>query len=132
MAVAQSVSTIHSLPHPVVTFPEGAAEASRPILEWWSHHWMDASHPLTRLQRVWLESLIEAIQVESEFLTAWAESSHKMAESLADPEVFFDPVALTGHYQQAARDMGHAHLTRLGRVAELPRDFKERIWEEIC
>ncbi|QTF91765.1 hypothetical protein [Halomonas sp. BM-2019] len=132
MAVAQPEPTVPSIPLQVVPFSESAAEATRPILDWWAHHWMDASHPLARLQQAWLESMIEAVQVESEFLVAWAESSHKLATSLADPKVLHDPAALTGHYQQAARDIHQAHLTRIGRVAEMPRDFKERIWEEIC
>lgn len=115
-----------------VTLPESAAEASQPIINWWMQHWMDASHPVVRLQLAWMESMVEAIQVESDFVAAWIESSRKAAECLSDPQTLFSPATLTGCYHQAAWDMGDAHMTRLGRVAELPQDFKDRIWEEIC
>ncbi|MGJ7457862.1 hypothetical protein [Halomonas sp. RA08-2] len=105
---------------------------SQPILNWWMQHWMDASHPLARLQRAWMESTLEAIQVEAEFLSAWNQSSRKVAECLSDPQTLFNPATLTGCYRQAATDLGDAQMTRLGKVAELPQDFKDRIWEEIC
>lgn len=115
--------------HPAGTaLPASIAQASQPVLDWWLHHWMDASHPLVRLQRAWMESVLEAIEVEAEFLNACALSNAKVWSCLADA----DSAALHSCYHEVAKDMADAHLARLGRVAELPEDFKQRLWEEIC
>ncbi|MDN3523359.1 hypothetical protein [Halomonas ramblicola] len=119
--------------HPTATaLPAGIAQASQPVFDWWMHHWMDASHPLTRLQCAWMESMLEAVEVETEFLNACAISNAKVWSCLADTNGLPDVASLHSCYHEAARDMADAHLTRLGKVAELPEDFQQRLWEEIC
>ncbi|WP_280550473.1 MULTISPECIES: hypothetical protein [unclassified Halomonas] len=123
----------HAAPHSTVTaLPAGVAEASQPVFDWWMHHWMDASHPLARLQRAWMESVLEAVEVEAEFLNAYAISNAKVWSCLADAKSLSDSASLHSCYHEVAKDMANAHLSRLGRVAELPEDFQQRLWEEIC
>lgn len=123
---APSHLTVTALPTSV------AAQASQPVFDWWMHHWMDASHPLTRLQRAWMESVLEAMVVEAEFLNACAISNAKVWSCLADARSLSDSASLHSCYHEVAKNMTDAHLSRLGRVAELPEDFKQRLWEEIC
>lgn len=123
----------HAAPHPTVTaLPVSVAQASQPVFDWWMHHWMDASHPLARLQRAWMESVLEAIEVEAEFLNVCALSNAKVWNCLADARSLSDTASLPGCYHEAAKDIADAHMARLGKVAELPEDFKQRLWEEIC
>ncbi len=139
MSTAKQMSTVKVVPDTVVAFPESVAEmaesvvtASQPVCNWWLHHWMDASHPLARLQRAWMESVLEAIEVEAEFLKAWTLSNAKVLNCLADSRSLTDSASLHSCYHEAARDMTDAHMARFGKVAELPEDFKQRLWEEIC
>ncbi|PRY70739.1 hypothetical protein [Halomonas ventosae] len=139
MSTAKQVSTVQAIPDSVIGFPEGVAEAtenvataSQPIFNWWIHHCMDASHPFVRLQQAWMESVFEAIQAETEFLNACATSSGKMSKCLFDVGNFQNPASLHSCYREVAKDMTDAHFSRLGRVAELPEDFQQRLWEEIC
>lgn len=108
------------------------AQASQPIFAWWMHHWMDASHPMARLQCAWMESILEAMQAEAEFLNACAISNAKVWSCLAEANYLPGAAALHNCYHEAAADIVDAHLTRLGRVTELPEDFRQRLWEEIC
>ncbi len=150
MSTAKQVSMDHSTPEvppeatvireatpaasrlAVTALPAGVAQASQPVLDWWMHHWMDASHPLARLQRAWMESVLEAIEVEAEFLNAWTLSNAKVWSCLADARSLSDAASLHSCYHEAAREMTDAHMARFGKVAELPEDFKQRLWEEIC
>ncbi|MCH4563628.1 hypothetical protein MKP05_10855 [Halomonas sp. EGI 63088] len=116
----------------VVAFPEGVAEATKPVFDWWLHHWMDATHPMVRIQLAWMESLLEAVQVEAEFMAACAASNQKVSKCFSDPETLRSPASLSHCYHEAAKDMADAHMARLGKVAELPKDFRQRLWEEIC
>lgn len=123
----------HVASHPAVTaLPASVAQASQPVFDWWMHHWMDASHPLARLQRAWMESVLEAIEVEAEFLNVCALSNTKVLNCLVDARTPAGSASLPGCYHEAAQDIADAHMTRLGKVAELPKDFKQRLWEEIC
>ncbi|MFY0990702.1 hypothetical protein [Halomonas sp. C05BenzN] len=135
-ATATRVPTVHEIPaashDAVAALPESVAIASQPIFDWWMHHWMDASHPMARLQRAWMESILEAIQVEAEFLNACAASGEKMSKCFSDPDVLQSPASLGSCCHEVAREMTDAHISRLGKVAELPKDFRQRLWEEIC
>lgn len=115
----------------VTALPATVVQASQPVFNWWVHHWMDASHPLTRLQRAWMESVLEAIEVEAEFLNACALSNAKVWNCLTDTGLLTDSASLHSRYHEVAKDMTDAHLTRFGRVAELSEDFKQRLWEEM-
>ena len=115
----------------VTALPTSVAQASQPVFSWWVHHWMDASHPLTRLQHAWIESVLEAIEVEAEFLNAFALSNAKAWNCLTDTGLLTDSASLQNRYHEVTKDMTDAHLTRLGRVAELSEDFKQRLWEEM-
>ncbi|MEQ6889929.1 hypothetical protein ABE957_14735 [Halomonas sp. CS7] len=95
------------------------------------HHWMDASHPLARLQRAWMESVLEAVEVETEFLNACTLSNAKVWSCLAGARSLADSASLHSCYHEVAKDMTDAHMARLGKVVELPEDFKQRLWEEI-
>ena len=119
-------------PLAVTAWPASVAQASQPVFDWWMHHWMDASHPLARLQSAWMESVIEAIEVEAEFLNACTLSNAKVWSYLADARSLADSASLHSVYHEVAKDMTDAHMARLGKVAELPKDFKQRLWEEIC
>ncbi|WP_420267488.1 hypothetical protein [Halomonas lysinitropha] len=116
----------------VTAFPASVAEASQPVLDWWVHHWMDAAHPLSRLQRTWVESVFEAIEVETDFLNVCALSNVKLLNCLAAARPVVGSSFLHSCYHEVAQEMADAHMARLGRVAELPEDFKQRLWEEIC
>lgn len=123
----------HDVPHLAVTaLPAGVAQASQPVFDWWMLHWMDASHPLARLQRAWMESVLEALEVEVDFLNVCAISNAKVWTCLADARSLSGSASLHSCYHEVAKDMADAHLARLGKVAELPEDFKQRLWEEIC
>lgn len=119
-------------PLAVTALPASVAQASQPVFDWWMHHWMDASHPLARLQSAWMESVIETIEVEAEFLNACMLSNAKVWSCLADTRSLADSASLHSVYHEVAKDITDAHMARLGKVAELPKDFKQRLWEEIC
>ncbi|SEL47073.1 hypothetical protein [Halomonas daqiaonensis] len=125
VATAASHSAVSALPTSV-------AQASQQVFDWWLHHWMDASHPLARLQCAWMESVFEVIQVEAEFLNACALSNAKVWSCLTDARSLADSASLHSCYHEVAKDMADAHLARLSKVAELPDDFQQRLWEEIC
>lgn len=93
---------------------------------------MDVSHPLVRLHSAWMESVIEAMAVEVEFLNACTISNAKVWRCLAETHHLSASPCVPGCFHEAAREMAGAHLTRLGKVAELPEDFQQRLWEEIC
>lgn len=116
----------------ITAWPASVAQASQPVFDWWMHHWMDASHPLARLQSAWMESVVEAIEVEAEFLNACMLSNAKVWSYLADTRSLEDCASLHSVYHEVAKDITDAHMARLGKVAELPKDFKQRLWEEIC
>lgn len=135
-AKAEQVPTVHEIPaanyDTFVALPESVAIASQPMFDWWTHHWMDASHPLVRMQQAWMESVLETFQVEAEFLAACAVSGEKMSKCFSDPDTLRDPTLLSSCYHEVAKDMTDAHISRLGKVADLPKDFRQRLWEEIC
>lgn len=124
--------TLASPPCGVSAMPASVAQAAQPVFSWWMHHWMDASHPLIRLQSAWVESVVEGIQVEAEFLGACTLSSAKVWRCLADARSLADAASLHSCYHEVTRDMADAHMVRLGKAAELPEDFKQRLWEEMC
>ncbi|MCL7938870.1 hypothetical protein M8009_00950 [Halomonas sp. ATCH28] len=139
MSTAKKVSIVQAIPDTVAAFPEDVVEvaesvatASQPIVDWWMHHWLDASHPLARMQRAWMESVLEAIEVEAEFLNVCAISNAKVWSCLADGKYLTDSASLHSCYHEVAKDMTDAHMARLGKVAELPEDFQQRLWEEMC
>ena len=131
MSTAKQFSTVQPIPYTLVPVPESVAKASWPMFDWWLHHCMDATHPVARMQQAWMESVIEAVQVEAEFLNACAVSGEKMSKCFSDPEVLHNPASVSSCYHEVAKDMTHAHISRLGKVADLPKDFRQRLWEEI-
>ncbi|MEQ6916611.1 hypothetical protein [Halomonas aquatica] len=129
---AETTVTPAVSPLAVMALPVGVVQASRPVFDWWMHHWMDVQHPLVRLQRAWVESVLETIEVEAEFLNACTLLNAKAWSCLADPRSLANSASLQSCYHEVAKDMADAHMTRLGKVAELPEDFKQRLWEEMC
>lgn len=112
--------------------PVSLIEASLPVCDWWRLHWMDASHPMIRLQQAWMASLVEAAQLEVEFLSVCTLANSRVASCLADPQTLQNPAVLGRCYQDATREMVDAHGARIDRVTQLPKEFRQRLWEEIC
>lgn len=142
MSTARHVVPEQVVPDPVV-FPPASpvgpgpspmswVEASLPVCDWWRHHWMDATHPMIRLQQAWMASLVEAAQLEAEFLSVCAMANSRVASCFADPQALRNPAVLSRCYQDAAREVVDAQSARLDRVTRLPKEFRQRLWEEIC
>jgi hypothetical protein len=104
-------------------------EASQPMMEWWTQQWLMSANPTARMQQAWLESLSEVMQQEAHFLLVLAEASHRLSEFYLTGKG--DPDRANEWYQHIAREMANHQLARIKRMAELPTDFRERIWEEI-
>lgn len=103
-----------------------------PVYDWWCHHWLDATHPAIRLHQAWSASLIEAAQLEAEFLSVCFKAGSGIVRCLSDPRALQNPAALGQCYQDAAKEVADAHGERLERVSRLPKEFRQRLWEEIC
>lgn len=142
MSTARNVMPEQAVPDPVVSppaspvgpgsSPMSMVEASLPICDWWRQHWMDASHPMIRLQQAWTASLVEAVQLEIEFLSVCTQANSRVASCLADPRALQNPAVLGRCCQDAAKEVVDAQGARLDRVTQLPKEFRQRLWEEIC
>ncbi|TDR50286.1 hypothetical protein DFP85_12747 [Halomonas ventosae] len=135
--VAEQVvpASVVSVPAPSVGHgpsPMSTVEASLPVCDWWLHHWMDATHPMIRLQQAWMASLVEAFQLEAEFLSVCTMAGSRVVSCLADQRALQNPPVLGSCCQDAAKEVADAHAARVGRVARLPKEFRQRLWEEIC
>jgi hypothetical protein len=99
-------------------------EAIQPMmeLEWWTQQWPMSANPTARImQQVWLENLSEVMLQRALFLLVLAEASRRLAS-------FY----LTGKSDPGRANTMAGHPgERMKRVAELPLDFRRRIWEVI-
>ncbi|MDW7748799.1 hypothetical protein [Halomonas sp.] len=142
MSTARNIVPELAMPDPVVSpsaspvgtgpSPVSLIEASLPVCDWWRLHWMDASHPMIRLHQAWMASLVEAAQLEVEFLSVCTLANSRVASCLADPWALRKPADLARCCQDAAREVVDAQEARLDRVTQLPKEFRQRLWEEIC
>lgn len=107
--------------------PIPAPMPGAPLVAWWAQQcW-----PLTRVQLAWMESIANAMEVEAHYLKALAESGEHLGRSMTGEEAPTTPADVQAHYQKLVERVTHAHIHRLGRVAELSEEFRNRIWEEI-
>lgn len=112
--------------------PLSAFELSQPVCDWWLKHCMDATHPVARLQQAWIASLVEALQLEAEFLSVCTTAGSRVVNCLADQQALQDPAVLGRCCHDAAQEVVDAHSARVGRMTQLPKEFRQRLWEEIC
>ena len=142
MSTASNVAIEQAEPAPLAPVPVSSAssgsptmsvvEVSMPVYDWWYRHWLDATHPAIRLQQAWSTSLIEAVQLEAEFLSVCFKAGSGIVRCLSDPRALQNPAALSQSYQDAAKEVADAHSERLDRASQLPEEFRQRLWEEIC
>lgn len=142
MSTASNVAIEQAEPAPVAPVtvssasssspPMSVVEVSMPVYVWWCHHWLDATHPSIRLHQAWSASLMEAAQLEAEFLSVCFKAGSDVVRCLSDPRALQNPAVLGQYYQDAAKKVADAHGERLGRVSRLPKEFRQRLWEEIC
>ncbi|MCG6657028.1 hypothetical protein HOP52_04460 [Halomonas campisalis] len=100
-----------------------------PMMEWWSQQWMQGINPMTRMQLAWMESVSEVMHQEALFLKAMAEASERLAQCYDTHNG--DPSKVSACYQNIAKEMADHQMQRMHHVANLPNDFRQRIWEEI-
>lgn len=100
-----------------------------PSMEWWSQQWMQGINPMTRIQLAWMQSMSEMLEQEAHFLKAMADASHRLA-ACYDSHAG-DPEKMGECYRNIASEIGDHHMERMKKVAEMPDDFRRRIWEEI-
>lgn len=106
-----------------------ALDAANPMMEWWTQQWLQGVNPMARIQLAWMASFSEVMHQEARFLKAMAEASERLAacyDTHGD-----DPEKLRDCYQDIAKEMADHHMKRMHHVANLPNDFRQRIWEEI-
>ncbi len=142
VSLGRSPSDVTSLAAPEMTpassrsgvdgMPPRGVPASQPLFDWWLHHWMDIAHPMARWHSAWVDAVFEAMAVEVDFLHACTTSNARAWRCLAATRQRPAFPGVPGCIHEAAREVADAHLVRLGRVAELPEDFQQRLWEEIC
>ncbi|EPC04310.1 hypothetical protein L861_03040 [Litchfieldella anticariensis FP35 = DSM 16096] len=117
--------------HSAASASEPVLEASQPVIEWWMQHWMDAATPMARMQLAWMETVSDAMHHEAEFLMACASSSERMAKCFMEQESLKNPAMLGECYNDMVKEVANAHLSRMGKVAELSSEFRQKLWEEI-
>lgn len=103
--------------------------APGPMMDWWTQQWMQGTNPVTRIQLAWMQSISEVMEQESIFLKAMADASHRLAECYDTHSG--DPAKMGECYRNIASELTDHHMARMKKVAEMPDDFRRRIWEEI-
>ncbi|MGM0785803.1 MAG: hypothetical protein ACQEUM_17020 [Pseudomonadota bacterium] len=104
-------------------------ELSSQMMEWWAQQWTQGVNPVARIQLAWMQSVAEVMQQEASFLKAMADASRRLAEcydSHAD-----DPEKMGECYRSIASEITDQQMERMKTVAEMPNEFRRRIWEEI-
>lgn len=109
----------------------GYAFPATPMFEWWQEQWAQNTNPVAHLQLAWMESLVQVMQVEAEFLAAMAENSLKMANCFQGEEAPSTPAEMHRCYQKLVKHATDAHMERMEKATTLSHDFRKRIWEEI-
>ncbi|WP_163575895.1 hypothetical protein [Halomonas faecis] len=104
-------------------------ELSSQMMEWWAQQWTQGVNPVARIQLAWMQSVSEVMQQETRFLMAMADASRRLAECY-DTHAG-DPERMGECYRSIASEIGDHHMERMKTVAEMPNEFRRRIWEEI-
>ncbi|WP_163557512.1 hypothetical protein [Halomonas sp. NO4] len=99
------------------------------MMEWWAQQWMQNANPMTRLQLAWMQSVSEVMEQEANFLKAMADASQRLAECYDTHGG--DPEKMGECYRSIANEISDHHMERMKKVAEMPNEFRRRIWEEI-
>ena len=99
------------------------------MMEWWSQQWMQGHNPMMRVQLAWMQSVSDVMEQEATFLKAMAEASQRLAECYDTHSG--NPEKMGECYRSIASELGNHHMQRMRKVAEMPNDFRLRIWEEI-
>lgn len=115
----------------VTTVPLPGLDVSRPVIDLWRQQLFDTTTSMTRLQLAWMQSMSDAMQHEAEFFMACAAVSEKMTRCFTEPQSLDNPEKLGECYNELVKDMTEAQLERLRKVADLPQEFRARLWEEL-
>lgn len=134
MATQQNVANINNAKEAsaeVTNIKELTASMSSQAPLWWFQPWLESVDSAVKFQQIWLSTMSDLMQHESEFLTTLMESSSKLAQCAWRFETMKDPSAFASCYHSVANDMAEATLKRMHRVSEMSDDFREQLWDEI-
>ncbi|CAH1044577.1 hypothetical protein [Halomonas sp. TD01] len=101
------------------------------ILVLWHQPWVEATHSAAKLQRVWLETVNEALRYELDFISTVAPIYSKLTCCMLGFEGPQTPASMAACYHSIAGDMTEATFNRMRKVSELSEDLRERIWCEL-
>lgn len=107
------------------------APVAENLLVLWSQPWMESTNTAIKLQRIWLETLNDAMRHELEFFSTIVTSYSKLTSCMLGLEGLQTPSSVVSCYHEIAGDMTQAALNRMHKVSELNDDLRERIWCEI-
>ncbi|HSP32399.1 MAG TPA: hypothetical protein VLO13_10425 [Halomonas sp.] len=106
-------------------------DASQPIFLWWSEYWLKSSLPMAKAHLAWLENMSQTMQMEAELFQAIADSSERLTQCFVESGCTPTNTDIHDCYQDMMQTLTDAQLQRFEKVAQLPHEFRKRLWEEI-